>query len=89
MFFKIGILKNFANFTGKHPWQRTLRAYVPTCLACFLCYVPTCSHAITTNNKNKFSIICFLYISVLVLSLFPCEIKVLYILALLLPSIAF
>ena len=54
-----------------------LRTHVPTCLACFawsranvLC-VPTCSRAITTNNKNKFSITCFPYILVIVLCLFP------------------
>ena len=45
-----------------------LRAHVPTCFACsrgnvpcMLC-VPTCSRAITTNDKNKFSITCFPYI---------------------------
>ena len=42
--------------------QRALRA--------FRAYVPTCSRAITINNKNKFSVICFLYIFVIVLSLF-------------------
>ena len=71
-----------------------LCAHVPTCLTCLrgcvltcqranvpcvLC-VATCSRAITTDNKNKFSITCFPYIFVIVL----CEIKLLYILAFLL-----
>ena len=45
--------------------SRTLRAYVLTCqraLHDFCAYVPMCSSAIITNNKNKFSIICFPYI---------------------------
>ena len=42
--------------------QRALRAYVP--------FVSMCSRAITTNNKTKFSIICFPYIFVIVLSFF-------------------
>ena len=65
------------------------RAYVLTCrlaLRAFCAYVPTCSRDLTTNNKNKFSIICFPYIFVIVLSLFLCQIKLLYILALLLPG---
>ena len=54
-----------------------LRAHVPTCLVCFSClhtylrtYVPTYLRAITANKKNKFSIICFTYIFVIVLSSF-------------------
>ena len=47
-----------------------LGAHVPTCLPCFGAHVPTCSRAITTNNKNKFSIICFPYMFVIVLSFF-------------------
>ena len=59
---------------------------VSTCsranMACVLC-VPTCSHAITTNDKGKFSITCFAYKHVLVLIVlfcdcslsFSCEIK--------------
>ena len=62
-----------------------LCAYVPTCLAyvraqvikcscanmpCLLC-VPTCSRAITTNDKDKFSIHVFAYIFVIVICLFP------------------
>ena len=53
-----------------------LRAHVPCVLKCqrvlraFCAYVPMCSRAITTNNKKKFSIICFLYIFVIVLSFF-------------------
>ena len=38
-------------------------------MSCLLC-VPMCSHAITTNDRDKFSIICFPYIFVIVLS-FP------------------
>ena len=51
--------------------QRVLRAYGLTCqraLRAFRAYVPTCSGAIATNNKNKFSIICFTYILVIALS---------------------
>ena len=69
--------------------QRVLLTYVSTCqraLCAFCAYVPTCSLDATTNNKNKFSIICFPYIFVIVLSLFLCQIKLLYILALLLPG---
>ena len=53
-----------------------LGVHVPTCLACFawsranVTCVPTWSSAITTNNKNKFSITCFPYIFVIVLCLF-------------------
>ena len=68
-----------------HKWQsydlwflRSLLNCVPylfTCsranMPCLLC-VPTCSRAITTNDKDKFSITCFSYI--LRLS-FSCEIK--------------
>ena len=57
--------------------ERVLHAYVLTCqhaLHAFHVYVPTCSCAITTNNKNSFSILCFFYIFVIVLS-FSCEIK--------------
>ena len=59
-----------------------LRAYVLTCrraLRAFCAYVPTCSRDVTTNNKNKFSIICFPYIFVIVLS-FSCQIKLLFLL---------
>ena len=60
-------------------------AHIPTCLACLraqvityscaklpcvLC-VPTCSRAISTTDKDKFSITCFPYIFVIVLCLFP------------------
>ena len=54
-----------------------LRAKVPCVLTysrvsmpfyAFRAYVPTCSGAITINNKNKLSIICFLYIFVIDLS---------------------
>ena len=38
-------------------------------MSCLLC-VPMCSHAITTNDRDKFSIICFPYIFVIVLCLF-------------------
>ena len=47
--------------------QRTLRhlcAYVVTCIACFHVHVLTyltCLHAITSNNKNKFSITFFVF----------------------------
>ena len=51
--------------------ERALRA--------FCAYVPTCSRDVTTNNKNKFSIICFPYIFVIVLS-FSCQIKLLFLL---------
>ena len=47
-----------------------LRANLPTCLTWFCAYVPMCSSAIITNNKNKFSIICFPCIFVIVLSFF-------------------
>ena len=52
---------------------RVFLAYVLSCqraLRAFRAYVPTCSRAITINNKNKFSIICFLYNFVIVLSFF-------------------
>ena len=63
-------------------WSRAyaLRVNVPWVLC-----VPTCPRAITANDKYKFSITCFLYIFVTVLCLFSCEIKLLYILAFLLP----
>ena len=60
-----------ANVSCMLTCQRALRAYVLTCQHAFLCfraYVPTCSGAITINNKNKLSIICFLYIFVIDLS---------------------
>ena len=60
--------------------QHVLRVYVLTCqrpvcvlcanVLCVLCR-STCSRIITTNNKNKFSIICFPYIFVIPLCLFP------------------
>ena len=64
--------------------QRTLLSYMLTCqcvlrayvrkyqrtFRTFCAYVPTCSQAITKNKNNKFSIICFPYIFVIVLSLF-------------------
>ena len=53
--------------------QRVLRAYVllnQRALRAFYAYVPTFLGAITTNNKNKFSIICFPYIFVIILSFF-------------------
>ena len=53
--------------------QRALCAYVLTCQRALRAYVPfvsMCSRAITTNNKTKFSIICFPYIFVIVLSFF-------------------
>ena len=53
--------------------QRALRAYVLTfqrSLRVFRAYVPMCSRTITTNNKYKFSMICFPYIFVIVLSFF-------------------
>ena len=61
-------------------------------MACVLC-VPTCSHAITTNDKGKFSITCFAYKHVIVLIVlfcdcslsFSCEIKTVAIFAFLLP----
>ena len=63
--------------------QRALRAYVLTFsranMPCVLC-VPTCSRAITTNDKDKFSITFFPYIFVIVLCLFPVKWKLLYIL---------
>ena len=48
--------------------QRVLRVYMIICsrLACsrasvpYVLCMPTCSRAITTNDKEKFSIICFL-----------------------------
>ena len=49
-------------------WQRALRAYVLTrqlALRALRAYVPTCSRAVTTNNKNNFSTICFPYIFVI------------------------
>ena len=46
-----------------------LRTYVLT--RCVLrAHVPKCSRGITTKNKNKFSITCFPYIFVIVLSFF-------------------
>ena len=65
-------------------YQRPLRAYLLTCQRALCAYVLTgqralrayvpfmsmCSRAITTNNKTKFSIICFPYIFVIVLSFF-------------------
>ena len=54
-----------------------LRANLPCVLTCSRTNVPcvlcmsTCSHAITTNNKEKFSWTCFPYIFVIVLCLFP------------------
>ena len=62
-------------------------ANVPTCLVCLCARVITClrtnvpcvfcvptySRAITTNGKDKFSIICFPYIFVIVLCLFPAK----------------
>ena len=63
--------------------QRALRAHVLTCQRILYVYVlicqhalrilcmPTCSRAITTNDKDKFSITCFLYIFVIALCLFP------------------
>ena len=61
--------------------QSVLRVYVLTCsrLACFACShanvycmlcMLTCSHAITTNNKDKCSITCFPDIFVIVLCFF-------------------
>ena len=47
-----------------------LRAHVPTWLARLVAHVSTYSCAITTNNKNKFSVICFPNIFVIVLSFF-------------------
>ena len=38
---------------------RALRAYVLTCLAYSHANVPKCLHAITSNNKNTFSVTCF------------------------------
>ena len=58
------------------PCLRALRSYVPCVVTCqrTLCascaYVPRCSRAITTNNKNKFSVICFPYTFVIVISFF-------------------
>ena len=55
---------------------RALRSYVPCVVTCqrtlraSCAYVPRCSRAITTNNKNKFSVICFLYTFVIVISFF-------------------
>ena len=74
-------------------WFVCLRALVPTCFAClrayvltcqcvllaFCAYVPTCSRDVTTNSKNRFSIICFPDIFVIVLS-FSCQIKLLFLL---------
>ena len=48
--------------------QACLRANVSCVLTCSrsnvpcVLFVPTCSRTVTTNNKNKFSIICFPYI---------------------------
>ena len=51
--------------------QRVLYVYVLTSQhLCMLC-MSTSSHAITTNDKDKFSITCFPYIFVIVLCLFP------------------
>ena len=36
MFFKIGVCKNFANFTGKHLWCSLQRRFFPVKLAKFL-----------------------------------------------------
>ena len=71
-------------------------AYVPTCLAFLLVHVPTCLvcfsclrvYMLTCYNYKKFSVICFPYIFVIVLS-FSCEIKLLYILVLFLTGEAF
>ena len=52
---------------------RSLRAYVLTrkrALRAFCAKVPTCVRAINTNNKNKFSVICFLYTFVIAISFF-------------------
>ena len=49
-------------------WQRALRAYVLTrqrTLRALRAYVPTCSRAVTTNNKNNISTICFPHIFVI------------------------
>ena len=75
--------------------QRVLRTYVLTCsranVPCVLTFsranvscVSTCSHPVTKNNKDKFSITCLPYIFVIVLS-FSCGIKLLYILPFHLP----
>ena len=53
-------------------WQLALRAYVLTRqrpLRALRAYVPTCSRAVTTNNKNNFSTIRFPYIFVIALCL--------------------
>ena len=51
--------------------QRVLYVYVLTCQhLCMLC-MSTSSHAITTNDQDKFSITCFPYIFVIVLCLLP------------------
>ena len=70
--------------------QRVLRAHVLTCQRVLRVYVLTCSRAITTNDKDKFSITCFPYIFVIVLGymfsvnfcncLFPVKWKLWYIL---------
>ena len=58
------------------PCLRALRSYVPCVVTCqrtlcaSLASVPRCSRAITTNNKNNFSVICFLYTFVIVISFF-------------------
>ena len=46
-----------------------LRAHMPCMQMCLACFA--CSHAITTNNKNEFSITSFPYIFVIVLCFFP------------------
>ena len=51
--------------------QGVLHVYVLTpCVLCVLC-VLTCSRAITSNDKDKFSTKCFPYIFVIVVCLFP------------------
>ena len=45
--------------------QCVFRAYVFTCFVCLRAHVPClpkCLHAITSNNKKKFSVTCFTYI---------------------------
>ena len=70
-------------------------AYEPTCLAFLFVHVPTCLVCFSclrvymlTCYNYKFSVICFPYIFVIVLS-FACEIKPLYIPALFLTGEAF
>ena len=63
-----------------------LHAHEPMCLACSRAYVPcVLTYPRVNVLENKFSITCFPYIFVIVLS-FSCEIKLLYILAFLLPG---